>query len=81
MDIVQALKFEEAKLHKQLAAIQGAIAALNGASKAATAPGHRRSPNGTHGKRTMSAAVRAKLSRKAKERWAKIRAGKTQKAK
>ena len=29
MDIVEALKQEESKLHRQLTAIQGAIAALN----------------------------------------------------
>jgi hypothetical protein len=81
MDIVQALKQEEAKLHKQLAAIQGAITALDVGSKTTTSPRHSSSPNGTHTKRTMSAAVRAKLSRKAKERWAKIRAEKTKKAK
>jgi hypothetical protein len=32
--------------------------------------------NGTNGRRTMSAAVRARISRTAKARWAKIRAEK-----
>jgi len=30
MDIIAALKEEESKLHRQLNAVQGAIAALNG---------------------------------------------------
>lgn len=81
MDIVQALKHEEQKLQKQLAAVEGAIAALNGGAKTVLSPRHDGSPNGAHVKRTMSAAVRAKLSRKAKERWAKIRAEKSKKPK
>jgi hypothetical protein len=46
-------------------------------------PSHTNSPNGVNGKRTMSAAVRARISRAAKARWAKIRAeqSKTKKAK
>jgi len=39
------------------------------------------SPKGTSGKRTMSAAVRAKIARSAKARWAKFRAEKVKKAK
>ncbi len=57
MDIIGALRQEESKLQRQLTAVQGAIAALNGGNPVAS----RRnvsSPNGTHGKRTMSAAVR-----------------------
>jgi len=81
MDIVRALRQEETKLHKQLAAVQRAIAALNGASETATSRRNRSAPNGTQAKRAMSAAVRAKLSRKAKERWAKIRAEKAKKVK
>jgi hypothetical protein len=81
MNIMLALKQEEAKLHKQLVAVQGAIAALNGGRKTVSSPRRASTPNGTHAKRTMSAAVRAKLSRKAKERWAKIRAERAKKAK
>jgi hypothetical protein len=39
MDIIGALKEEESKLHRQLNAVQGAIAALKGEPKAtATVP-------------------------------------------
>jgi len=73
MNIVEALHREEAKLHRQLSAIQGAMAALNGSGKLVVSAGRISSPS-TNGKRTMSAAVRARISRKAKARWAKIRA-------
>jgi hypothetical protein len=77
MDIIAALKEEESKLHRQLNAVQGAIAALNGnINKAPVRSGQKLSLNGTNGKRTMSAAVRARISRTAKARWAKIRAEK-----
>jgi hypothetical protein len=79
MDIIGALRQEESKLRRQLTAVQGAIAALNGGK--AVASRRNVSPNGTHGKRTMSAAVRAKISRTAKARWAKIKAEKAKKAK
>jgi hypothetical protein len=82
MDIVDALKQEEAKLQKQLAGIQSAIAALNGGGTRVVSPGHASSPNGAAApKRTMSAAVRARISKTAKARWAKIRAEKAKKAK
>ena len=80
MNIIEALKQEESKLHRQLTAVQRAIAALNGGSTPAVSPGPTSSPNGT-GKRTMSAAVKAKIARAAKARWAKIRAEKAKKAK
>jgi len=76
MDIVEALHNEEAKLQRQLTAVKTAIAALNGGSTTAVTPDHVSSPNGASGKRTMSAAVRAKIARSAKARWAKIRAEK-----
>jgi len=72
MDIVEALKQEESKLHRQLNAVQGAIAALNSHATSI----NKSNLNGTNGKRTMSAAVRARISRTAKARWAKIRAQK-----
>lgn len=67
MDILVALKQEEAKLQQQLKGIQGAIAALNGVH-------HDRpraqlvSQTGVHRKRTMSTAARAKISKATKER-------------
>jgi len=81
MDIVQVLRQEEAKLQRQLAGIRGAITALNGSAKTAVSPVRTGSPTVTNGKKTMSAAVRAKIARSAKARWAKIRAEKAKKAK
>jgi hypothetical protein len=76
MDIIAALKQEESKLHRQLNAVQGAIVALNGHAKIPATPRNKTSLDGTNGKRTMSAAIRAKISRTSKARWAKIRAEK-----
>ena len=74
MNIVEALHNEADKLNRQLAAVKGAIEALNGASKSA-APQIKTSVSAhSNGRRTMSAAVRARISQKAKARWAKIRA-------
>jgi hypothetical protein len=81
MNIVDALHTEEAKLERQLVAVKTAIAALDGGSTTAVTPGHVSGSIGATGKRTMSAAVRARISRKAKARWAKIRAEKAKKAK
>ena len=81
MNIVEALHSEEANLERQLAAIKKAIAALNGDSTTAVSPRHATSPNGSSGKRTMSAAGRASISRATKARWARIRAEKAKKAK
>jgi hypothetical protein len=81
MNIVEALHTEEAKLERQLTAVKSAIAALNGGGRAAVSSGHVSSTNGTSGKRTMSAAVKAKIARAARARWAKIRAEKAKKAK
>jgi hypothetical protein len=75
MDILAALKQEEAKLQKQLTGVRGAIVALGGArTVAATGPANRAKK--TRPKRVVSAALRARLSKMAKERWAKINAGK-----
>ena len=76
MNIVEALHTEEAKLERQLTAVKSAIVALNGGGTTAVSVEHTSSPNGTTSKRTMSAAVRARISRSAKARWAKIRAQK-----
>jgi hypothetical protein len=77
MDIIAALKEEELNLHRQLNAVQGAIVALNGDTNKASVTSHQKlNLHGTNGKRTMSAAVRARISRTAKARWAKIRAEK-----
>ena len=81
MNIFGALRNEEAKLQRELRGVQGAIAALNGTKKLSGLPGRTSNSNGTGVKRTMSSAVRAKLSRKAKERWAKFRAAQAKKTK
>jgi len=82
MDILAALKKEEAKLEKhadvarqQLDTVRAAIKILQRGTT-----GHGKADRK---KRVMSAAVRAKLSKKAKERWARIKAakGKAQKSK
>lgn len=73
MNILVALKNEEAKLQQQLKAIQGAIRALYGSEVS--------SFRGTTGRRTMSAAAREKISKAAKERWAKYRAASASKRK
>jgi hypothetical protein len=80
MDIVEALHNEESKLRGQLAAIQGAIAALNGGATTPAALGHTSTANGASAKRTLSAAGRARISRAAKARWAKVRSEKAKKA-
>jgi hypothetical protein len=75
MDILAALKQEEAKLERQLTGVRGAIVALGGArTPAASGSAHRAKK--TRAKRVVSAALRARLSKLAKERWARIKAGK-----
>ena len=76
MDILAALKQEEAKLKKQWDRVRGAIAALTGAH-APTSGGRASRGKSTRVKRVVSAALRAHLSRKAKERWARINAEKS----
>lgn len=61
-DLLKMLHDERGSLAKKLAGIDAAISALNGAGTPAKAK-----------KRTMSAAVRAKISAAAKKRWAKIK--------
>ena len=77
MDIVAALREEETRLQQRLKSVQGAISALSSlevsqAKNASTRPG---------GKRTMSAAARARISKATKERWARFRAEKSKKGK
>jgi hypothetical protein len=81
MDIIGALQQEETKLQRQLTAVQGAIAVLNGGPKTVPSPGHTGSSNGTRRKSAMSAAARARISRATRTRWEKFRAEKTKKAK
>ena len=72
MNILAALKREERKLEKQLGTLQKQ---LDGVRTAAKALGHSAGDElKTIKKRVLSAAGRAKISRAAKKRWAKIRA-------
>ena len=72
MSLLTALRQEERKLEKQLSNLQSQ---LHGVRKAAEALGHSTS-NGFSKvrKRVVSAAAKAKMSRAAKKRWAKIKA-------
>jgi len=80
MNILAALKQEERRLQYELSGIQNAIAALNGQSGAVRrGPGAHRTS--LRGRRTLSAAARAKISQAAKARWAKVRAEKNKKGK
>ena len=83
MDILAALKQEEAKWEKQVSAAQqqldnvrAAIKLLGGMSSSGKATSSS-SAKATGGKkRVMSAAARARISKATKERWAKFRAAK-----
>ena len=72
MDIRAAIRREERRLEKQLSRLQHQ---LNGVRAAAKALGHSTSKEVTGiRKPVLSAAGRARISRAAKKRWAKIRA-------
>jgi hypothetical protein len=76
MDIVEALKQEEAKPQKQADKVPQQLDAVRVAVKALgreVVSGGK--PIGKK-KRVMSAAARAKISKATKERWAKFRAAK-----
>lgn len=72
MNIVEAIKREERKLEKQLGKLQHQLDGIRAAAKALRHSTGREL--GSVKKRVLSAAGRAKISRAAKKRWAKIRA-------
>jgi len=81
MNIMAALKQEEAKfqiqmgkLQQQLDTVRAAMKVLKGGMTSSGKPTGRK-------KRVMSAAARAKISKATKERWAKFRAEKGKKGK
>jgi hypothetical protein len=91
MDILVALKQEEAKWEKEVSAAQqhldnvrAAMKLLGGMGSSAKATGRSSGkPTGSNSgkatggkKRVMSAAARARISKATKERWAKFRAAK-----
>jgi hypothetical protein len=80
MDILAALRQEEAKLEKQADVVQQQLDAVRAAVKilgrgVASNGASSGNPFGQK-KRVMSAAARAKISKATKERWAKFRAAK-----
>ncbi len=68
------LEGERARLEQQIAAVRGALAGLDGASRGKSAGRGRR-----RGRRQMSAAERSAVSRRMKAYWAKRRAAKGKK--
>ena len=88
MDILVALRQEEAKFEKQVSAAQqqldnvrAAMKLLGGMSGSGKATGSSSAKTTSGKKRVMSAAARAKISKATKERWAKFRAAKAKVAK
>jgi hypothetical protein len=72
MSILAAIRREEKKIKKQLAKLQHDLSGLQSAAKAL---GKSASQDLTSAKKhVLSAAARAKISKTAKKRWAKIRA-------
>jgi hypothetical protein len=72
MDILAAIKREEKKLEKQLGKLQHQLNGIRAAAKALGDSANREVT--TVKKRVLSAAARAKISKAAKKRWAKVRA-------
>jgi hypothetical protein len=73
MNILGVIRREERKLEKQMGKLQGQLDGLRSAAKAL---GNSTSKEVARaGKRVMSAAARAKISKAAKKRWAKVRSG------
>ena len=68
MDILAALKREEAKLQKQADTVRAAIKVLAGRVTSSGKRGRK--------KRKMPAAARARIGKATKARWAKLRAEK-----
>jgi hypothetical protein len=72
MDLVAAIKREERKLQKELAKLQGKLGGVRAAAKALGNSAVRETMQVK--KRVLSAAGRARISKAAKARWAKVRA-------
>ncbi len=83
MDILAALKQEEAKWEKEVSAakqqldnVRAALKLLGGTGSSGKATGNSSGKTTGGKKRVMSAAARARISKASKERWAKFRAAK-----
>jgi hypothetical protein len=72
MSILAAIRREEKKVKKQLAKLQNNLSGLQSAAKALGKSASRDLT--TVKKRVLSAAGRAKISKAAKKRWAKVKA-------
>jgi hypothetical protein len=72
MSILAAIRREEKKVKKQLARLQGELNGLQSAAQALRKSANRDLESVK--KRVLSAAARAKISKAAKKRWAKVRA-------
>ena len=72
MNILAAIKREERKLEKQLGRLQNELDGVRAAAKALGRSADRELTNVK--KRVLSAAGRAKISKAAKKRWAKVKA-------
>lgn len=79
MKILAAIKREERKLEKQLAKLRHQMDGLRSAAKALGDSTVRKVTRVK--KRVLSAAVRAKISKATKARWAKFRAERAKKGK
>jgi hypothetical protein len=77
MDILKALKREEAKLEKTVKSALKHLVALRAAMKIF---GGAESGEKTGNRSKMSASARARISKAQKARWAKVRAAKAKKA-
>lgn len=72
MNILAAIKREERKLEKQLGKLQHELDGVRAAAKALGRSADRELTNVK--KRVLSAAGRAKISKAAKKRWARVKA-------
>ncbi len=72
MSILAAIRREEKKVKKQLAKLQNDLSGLQSAAKALGKSASRDLTGAK--KRVLSAAGRAKISKAAKKRWAKVKA-------
>ncbi len=72
MSILAAIRREEKKVKKQLAKLQNDLSGLQSAAKALGKSANRDFIRVK--KRVLSAAGRAKISKAAKKRWAKVKA-------
>jgi hypothetical protein len=73
MSILAVIRREEKKVKKQMAKLHGDLSRLQSAAKAMGATANRELSSAK--KHVLSAAARAKMSKAAKKRWAKIKAG------